>query len=186
MSNLIIETIKNRRSIRSFKEKQISEKQLIEILEAGMYAPSSRNSQSWHFTVIQNKKIIKYISDESTKLMLKSEDSVMVNMGKSMKNIFYNAPTVIVISGNENSNSGAPVVDCAAAIENMLIASESLGLGSIWIGLVKFFFTLQDEVTILNIPKGYIPYYAIAVGYKDDDFKIKEKIINKNVVNYIK
>ncbi|KEI00548.1 nitroreductase family protein [Clostridium botulinum] len=186
MSNIIIETIKSRRSIRGYKNEQITDKQLNEILEVGMHAPSSHNSQSWHFTVIQNKEVINNISNKSKEVMLNHEDSAVVQMGKSDNNIFYNAPTVIVVSGNENSNSGSTLVDCSAAIENMLIAAESLGLGSIWIGQIKFFFTLKDEVKKLNIPEGYKPHYAIAIGYKDEDTKIKDKIINRNVINFIK
>ena len=186
MSNVVIETIKSRRSIRSYKKEQISDKQLQEILDAGMHAPSSHNSQSWHFTVIQNEKVIEHISNKAKEVMINSGDNKIVQIGKGAGNIFYEAPTVIVVSGNQNSNSGSTVVDCSAAIENMLLASESLGLGSIWIGLIKFFFTLEDEVKKLNIPEGYVPHYAIAVGYKQDNIKLKEKVINKDVVNYIK
>ncbi|CAG7840341.1 nitroreductase [Clostridium novyi B str. ATCC 27606] len=185
MSNIIIETIKNRRSIRGYKNQQITDKQLNDILEAGMHAPSSHNSQSWHFTVIQNKELIKHISDKAKEVMLSNKDSKVIEMGK-VHNIFYNAPTIIIVSGNENSNSGSTIVDCSAAIENMLIAAESLGIGSIWIGQIKFFFTLKDEVRKLNIPDGYRPHYAIAIGYKDEDIKIKDKIINRNVINFIK
>lgn len=186
MSNIIIETIKNRRSIRNFIKEQITDKQLNEILDAGMHAPSSHNSQSWHFTVIQNKEIINNISDKSKEVMLNHHDSTVVQMGKRANNIFYNAPTVIVVSGNENSNSGSTIVDSSAAIENMLIAAESLGLGSIWIGQIKFFFTLKEELEKLNIPEGYKPHYAIAIGYKDESVNVSKKIINRNVVNFIK
>ena len=52
----IIESILTRRSIRKYTTRQIGDKDLNIILEAGKYAPSSGNSQSWHFTVLQNKE----------------------------------------------------------------------------------------------------------------------------------
>jgi len=56
--NETLKVIRNRRSIRNSKDEQIKEEELAAILEAGLYAPSGMNSQDWHFTVIQNRKMI--------------------------------------------------------------------------------------------------------------------------------
>ncbi|MDA3845843.1 MAG: nitroreductase family protein, partial [Vallitaleaceae bacterium] len=56
--NQVIETIKNRRSTRKFKPEQLEKEQLEAIIEAGLFAPSAHNEQSWYFTVIQNKELI--------------------------------------------------------------------------------------------------------------------------------
>jgi nitroreductase len=53
-----------------------------------------------------------------------------------------------------------------AAIENMLLAAESLDIGSCWIGLARYYFTLADEVAKLKLPEGYEPCYAVTLGYK--------------------
>ncbi len=63
-----------------------------------------------------------------------------------------------------------PETDCAAATQNMLLLGESLNIGSCWCGFVKFLFESKKGnhyKEILKIPKGYKPYYAIALGYKD-------------------
>lgn len=185
MTNNVLETIMNRRSIRSYKDEQLSEMEVQSILDAGIQAPSANNSQSWHFTVIQNKNIINFISDKSKEEMRKSDNETIVKIGKSEINIFYNAPTIIIVSGKEDVLSS--LVDCSAAIENMLIAAESIGVGSVWIGFVRFFFSLKEEVKKLNMPEGYVPYYAVALGHKKDDNKVTgPSNRNKNVVNYIR
>ena len=183
--NEILKTIKNRRSVRSYMSEKINQEDLNSIIEAGIYAPSGNNDQPWHFTVIQNKEIIQYINDKSKELMTKSETEWMKLMGLNPKtNITYNAPTLIIVSGNNSSLS--PKTDCSAAIQNMLLAAESLNIGSVWLGLVTFFFKLEDEVKKLSVPEGYEPYYGVALGYKSTTKEILAPRRNLNVVNYIK
>ena len=184
MENAVLKAIENRRSTRKYKEEQITEEELQALLDAGIQAPSANNSQSWHFTVIQNKDMINLMSNLSREMMLKSDIEYIVNMGKNVSNIFYNAPTVIVISGKKDVSSS--LVDCSAAIENMLIAAESIGLGTVWIGLIRYFFTFGDEVKKLQIPDGYEPCYAVAIGYKENDRVLGPSKRNKEVVNYIR
>ena len=146
--------------------------------------PSAINAQSWHFTVIQNKELIGQINDKSKEKMLESDDISIRNIGKSMMSIFYNAPTVIIVSGKEDVNSS--LVDCSAAIENMLVAAESIGLGTVWIGLVKFFFTCNEEMKKLKLPDGYELFYAVAVGYKENNNVLAPSKRNRDVLNYIR
>ena len=183
MENEVLKAIQNRRSTRKYKEEQITEEELQAILEAGIQAPTAINAQPWHFTVIQNKEMINYISDKSKEVMLASGNERLVNIGKSSTNIFYNPPTVIIVSTKEDVASGP--VDCSAAIENMLIAAESMGLGSVWIGLAGFFFSLEEEVKKLNLPDGSKPFYAVSFGYKETNTVGPSKR-NKDVVNYIR
>ena len=62
-----LDVIKERRSIRKFKPEQIKEEELQAIIEAGLYAPSAINKQSWNFTVIQNKEILDELEIKSPK-----------------------------------------------------------------------------------------------------------------------
>lgn len=90
---------------------------------------------------------------------------------------------LIIVSGNKNALS--PKVDYSAAIQNMLLAAESLNIGSVWIGLITFFLKLEDEVRKLGVPEGYEPYYGVALGYKSLNKEIIAPKRNLNVVNYI-
>ena len=184
MENEVLKTIRYRRSTRKYKDEQISEEELQTILEAGIQAPSANNSQSWYFTVIQNVDMINFISEKSKEVMLQSDNECIVNIGKKDGNILYNAPTVIVVSGKEDVSSS--LVDSSAAIENMLIACESIDLGAVWIGLVRFFFTLDDEVKKLKLPNGYKPLYAVSIGYRNNDNIPGPSKRNKDVIDYIR
>ena len=98
--NEVLETIKNRRSIRKYSSEQIKNEELDMILESAIYAPTGHNDQPWHFTVIQNKELIDEMSVESKKLMAESPVDWMAKMGRAENlHLFYNAPTVIVVSG---------------------------------------------------------------------------------------
>ena len=128
--------------------------------------------------------MISFISDKSKEVMLQSDNDNIVNIGKKSINLLYNAPTVIIVSGK--TEVGSSLVDCSAAIENMLIAAESIGLGTVWVGLVKFFFTLKDEVKKLKLPNGYEPFYAVSIGYKENNSDLGPSKRNREVINYIR
>lgn len=184
MKNEVLKAIDNRRSTRSYKDEQIDDEELQILLDAAIQAPSAMNSQSWHFTVVQNKEMINTMSEKSKELMAKDENPYVSNVGKGSGHIFHKAPTVIVVSGKKDVSSS--LVDCSAAIENMLLAGESIGLGSVWIGFVRYFFRLEDEVKNLKIPQGYEPHYAVSIGYKKNESEKGPGERNKDVVNYIK
>lgn len=163
--NKVLEVIKSRRSIRKYLPKPLKNKELEAILEAGLYAPSAHNDQPWHFTVIRDKALLERISGLSKELMAKSKLEWMRTMGANKNfDIFYRAPVVVVVSLRKSALS--PLVDCSAAIENMLLAAESMDIGSCWIGLARFWFSMKNEVKILNLPEGYEPCYAVTFGYK--------------------
>lgn len=185
--NEIIQNILSRRSVRVYSDEQIKQEDLGLILQAGLYSPSGCNMQPWHFTVVQNKEIINTLNIESKKEILKSDNDYFKDMASNEKyNIFYDAPTIIIISGEKVAL--VPQTDCAAATENMILAAESLGIGTCWIGLVTFLFrgkNAQEYIKMLEIPEGYEPYYAITLGYKKFP-NPKPQPRRENIVNYIK
>jgi len=164
--NKVMETIKSRRSIRKYLPEQLKEAELQAILEAGAYAPSAHNDQSWHFTVVRNKELLDRMNDKAKELMAAQDADWVRSMGRNkLFHLFYHAPAVIVVSMRKDAMS--PMVDCSAAIENMLLAAESLDIGSCWIGLARYYFSIKEELPRLKIPEGYEPCYAVALGYKD-------------------
>jgi nitroreductase len=168
VENQTIETIKNRRSYRKYVPGQLKEEELQAILDAAIYAPSSCNEQPWYFTVIRNNDLIDRMSEKTKKALLTSGRERFVEMAQNPDyHIFYHCPVVVVVSGNESCIS--PTTDCAAAIQNMLLAAESMDIGSCWIGLVGYYFRQNEEESRkeLDIPDGYKPYYAVCFGYKD-------------------
>jgi len=183
--NDVLNVIKNRRSVRKYKPKQLSDEELNMILEAGLYAPSAHNEQPWYFTVIQNKTLLDAINTRTKEIMMSSDSDWIKKMG-SQENfrVTYNAPTLIIVSGK--SDAMAYQADCAAAIQNMLLAAESLNIGSVWLGLPRLIFDQDDLLEQFNIPQGYLPYYAISFGYKLNDAPRKGPSRNKDVIHIIK
>ena len=187
--NDTIKTIKKRRSIRNYKEKQISDEEIKIILEAGLYAPhgSGQLEEYIHFAVIQNKSILEKINNLAKEFAKQSEMEWLRNFGNDINfNCLYNAQTLIIISYNEKWIQ--PETDCAAATQNILLAAESIGLGGCWLYFpLQAFYSedckkLQSE---LKIPNGYKPITTIIIGYKaDEELNIPKKEI-KNI-SYIK
>lgn len=163
--NSVLKNIKTRRSERKYADKQITDDELDKILEAAIYAPSGHNEQSWHFTIIQNPDLIHQISEGAKEVMKESDVEWIAKMGSIEKlNIFHRAPTVIIVSGRKNAVT--PEIDCAAAVQNMLLAAESLDVGSCWIGFAKFYFQNIENMEKFKIPEGYEVYFGVSLGYK--------------------
>ncbi|MTI79726.1 MAG: nitroreductase family protein [Firmicutes bacterium] len=163
--------IKNRRSTRVYTQEMIQEEELNSILESGMYAPSAGNQQPWHFTVIDNQDVLQRMNEATKDSFKKSSNEQFKKIAGSEKfNVFHNAPIAIIISGDKNAM--LPRVDCAAATENMLIAAESLNIGSCWVQAAIHLFDGDNSDNWkkqLKIPEGYQPLYAIILGYKGKD-----------------
>jgi len=184
--NDVIKTIKNRRSVRKFREDQIKDDELHEIIESGLSAPSGHNDQSWYFTVVRNRDILNDISEGSKSEMRKSAIDWIAGSGRNENlRIFYNAPLAIIVSARKDAVS--PLVDACAAIENMMIAAESLNIGSCWIGFSKFYFNNPESYKKLGIPEGYEAQYAVAFGYKPEGLKLtppeKKREKYYNIIN---
>lgn len=188
MSNQVLETIKKRRTTRAYKEEQIKDESLEAIIEAGIWAPSAHNMQSWHFVVIQNQEIISNLNIDTKEVMKGFHIEEFRKMANNEKfNIFYNAPTVILALYDEKAL--APIKDLAAATQNMLIAAESIGIGACWNGMISIGF--KDEKMEnkyreeLNLPEGYKVGHAIVLGYAKTEV-LRGPARKENTVTFIK
>ena len=184
--NEVLKTISNRRSIRSFKSEQLKRDDIDSIVQAGLYAPSANNGQNCHFTVIQDGAMIEklngWIADEIEKLGNPFlQDLAKRNGGQ----FFRKAPTIIIVSTEMKQRFG--VINAAAAAENMLIAAESLGIGSCWIGSVEILAgsnSLDSYAKELQLPDGYAPQIGITLGYREGA-KPDAPTRKQNLVSYI-
>lgn len=139
--NETMQTIFHRRSIRRFDEKQVEEDALQEILRAGLYAPSAGGRQGVIFAVCQTKEInerlgkIKRANSNprmATAASYVSREQPSIAADPNLQNAFYDAPTVITLFAPKNFLFSRE--DCAIAAENMMLAADSLGIGSCYIG----------------------------------------------------
>ncbi|MEM4701272.1 MAG: nitroreductase family protein [Candidatus Bathyarchaeia archaeon] len=100
-------------------------------------------------------------------------------------NPFWNAPTVILITADKTARFAE--IDCALPAENILIAAESLGLGSLIMTSTELLFASEKGRELkreLGIPEGYEHVCVIALGYKDENPQPKPR--RKDVINYVK
>lgn len=195
--NTILENILNRRTTRAFTEEKVDVEILKEIVNAGLYAPSSKNKQLWHFTVIQDQEVLSNLNLD-TKEAIKKYAKEKVSNEKELEvlisranndafDTFYKAPVAIIIS-KDTTDITSPD-DCAVASQNLMLAAESFGLGSCWIGFIKNLFKLDDVkgkeyCEKFNIPENYIPSHAILIGHKKNPSG-KASARRENTVTYV-
>lgn len=177
--NETINTILSRRSIRKYKDRQIGDDELNIILEAAKYAPSGSNSQTRHFIALQNKeKLLElngYIRVAFKEYPLDENTYRSIRTGKTAAahdeyNFYYHAPTLIVVTDEENY--GNAMADSACAIENMMLAAASLNLGTCWINQVRW---MRNDPAVRNfmlksgMPDNHTVFGSVAVGHRDGD-----------------
>lgn len=180
---MAIDLIYDRRSIRKFQEKDVPVELLNQIIDAGRVAPSAKNRQPWKYIVFGNES-----KEELLKAMeegLEREENGITEIPKSgygipdAKNtlkIMKEAPIIIVVL---NTNAKSPflqidnderiseicdTLSIGASIENMLLAAEEIGLGTLWIANTCFAY--PELVTYLNTEEQLVG--AIAVGYANE------------------
>lgn len=141
-----------RRSTRSFEFKQISDELVHEILKAAMSAPSAGCSDPWHFVTVRSPGMLTRLADFLPNGAFLAE-----------------APLAIVVCGEKERARGMEkdymLMDCSAAMENILLAATFLGLGSCWLGVHP---RLEREMGVrdsLGIPPEITPVAIAAIGY---------------------
>ncbi len=168
--NDTINTILKRRSIRVYKSGQLDGESLEMILEAGRYAPSAMNQQSWHFTVIQNRSLLEKLEASCKTVFLESDVEALREVARRDDfSVFYHAPALVIVTGD--STALAPQYDCTLAMQNMMLAAASLDIGSCWMHSVMMLFATEKGKSVFRdlgivFPERHIPYAAAVFGYR--------------------
>lgn len=161
--NEVVDAIMSRRSIRKYKDTPVEREKLQQIVACGINAPSGMNKQPWHVRVVDNPEYINGI----TELFVKQNPDMANQNG--FKNMFRNAPAVIFVA---SPIDGSGQLYCGMLGENMMLAAQSLGLGTCCLGGPISFMKNTEEalpyLKQLQIPTDYSLLYAIAVGYPDE------------------
>ena len=172
--NPVIEAIMARRSIRQYKDTPVEREKLEIIATCGINAPTGMFRQPWEVRIVDDPEFINGI----TKVYLEADSNAVA--GRGFKNMFRNAPAVIFIAHN---GEGTSEIDCGLMGENMILAAQSLGLGTCCLGgPVRFMATNENArpyVEKLGLSAGYKLLYAIAVGYADEAPEAKPRDISK-------
>lgn len=156
--NETIKSILERRSIRSFTDRKIERDLLEQIVQAGYYAPSGRNLQTWRFTVVQNKEVMERLAQ-----------AVRQALGRGEDYDFYR-PDVLILTSNQRDNP-LGMDDCACALENIFLAAHSLGIGSVWINQFKGICdqpAVREVLHSIGVLQDHLVYGCAALGYPAD------------------
>ena len=159
----VLEAIRTRRSIRRYKSTPVDDKTVELVLEAARWAPSWKNTQCWRFIVVRDNNI-------------KSQLANITTFNNPSTDAIRNAPVVIVAcaelgksgysDGQQASDKGDwYMFDVALAMQNLVLAAHSLGLGTVYNGL----FDAKKAATILNVPAGFCVVSLTPLGYPDQE-----------------
>ncbi|MDX1763316.1 MAG: nitroreductase family protein [bacterium] len=165
--NPVLQTIRNRRSIRKFTNKRVNDAHLRSILEAGRWAPSGLNNQPWRFVTIADASMRQAVSEQT-----------------KYQKVMKAAPLHIAVflDAEQSYNRTKDVQGIGACLQNMLLTVHSLGLGAVWMGEIL---NRREEVEkILGVPKSYELMAVLAVGHpvrssQDSDRKSLSELVFK-------
>ena len=178
--NPVVSAIMARRSIRKYLDKPVEHEKLETVVRCGINAPSGMNRQPWIVRVVEDQKLIADVTE-----VYKQENAEQVKRDKDFKNMFRNAPNLICVCTPAN---GGGELDAGLLGENMMLAAQSMGLGTCCLGgPVRFLLSNTKAkffIERLDIPTDYKLNYIIAIGYPDEQPDAKPRDASK--VKYIK
>lgn len=146
----VLDAIRTRRSIRQFLDKPVPQDLLQQVLSSAMYAPSACNQQPWQFVVIDNRELLREIPQLNSHAAMAAE-----------------APVAILVCGDSSLETipGYWVIDCSAAVQNLLLAAHALGLGAVWTGVYPQQKRVDGFRRLLGLPQNVTPHSLVPLGY---------------------
>jgi nitroreductase len=151
----VFEAIQKRRSVRAYLPDPVPQDKLERILQAASIAPSASNLQPWHFIIVRNGQKREKLARSGLFARFLSQ-----------------SPVVIVGCGNRKASPKWFVVDTAIALQTIVLAATSEGLGTCWVGSFK-----EEQVKdLLNIPDEMSIIALLAVGYPRKKLDLLAKV----------
>jgi len=158
----LLDAIFKRRSIRHYRSEPVRRKVMKNILEAGRLAPSANNAQPWHFIVVTDPELKHALS-------------------QGRWNWFVEDSAFTVVGCGDKCDSWS-TIDTTIALQNMVIAAESQGVGSCWVGD----FNEEEVKNLLGIPDNLKVVCLVTFGYPDETPRHRTKKSLEEIVHYNK
>lgn len=152
----VLKEINNRRSIRKYSNKKVTNEEIEMILKAAMQAPSARNQRPWHFLVLtkeKNNDVIKKIASRIDTMKFIKDASFVI---------------IFMFSEDNLTVKHMAVQDMSSAVTLSLVEAASLNIGSCWCGV----YPKEDRMNIIKEEcqiKGYIPFALVSYGYPKEE-----------------
>ena len=173
------QNLSSRKTIRNFNGKPITDQQLNQILDTAYLAPIGRAKyDSLMLTVITNPDFLD-----------KLQKATALAFGDPNARPLYDAPMLILVSSELTTPEMYNVhySNCAIVVQNMAIGATELGVGAchIW-GAIRALNQNPELLAQLNLPQGFVPCCAIALGQTDEKYTVREVIKNRINTQYFK
>ena len=198
MPSEVLKNIENRRTVRTFTPRMVRQSDLQKILQAANQAPSAHNRQSWRFVVVSGskKQDLALLVNRRAGEYCKSLSALLRMAARSISS----APVVIgVVNTGELMRHGSELMgldgvdtadffrtmeiqSSAAAVENLLLAATSLGISSVWLGVL---YLIKDEVLSFLEESGGEFMAVIPVGYSEKEQTMPPKKTIEAKVKYL-
>jgi nitroreductase len=150
--NPTLHFIFNRRSVRKYESREIPAAMFNDLFEAAMAAPSAVAKDPWHFLLIRNRKTL----DNIVKILPNGQ-------------MLRQAPAAVIVCGDINKTHANEISymlqDLSAAVENLLLAASTLGLGACWLGMHPRPDRIDNIRRLFSLPENIIPMCGIALGW---------------------
>lgn len=169
-----IQAIMRRVSVREYSEREIPDAEVRKILEAGMSGPSCTNARDWSFIVVRDREMLNRMADAN---------------GRPAEPLRHARLGILVCGDLERAFKGAPdywVVDGAIAAQNMILAAQDLGIGSVWLGTWPQMDRVQRQANLFQLPETQVPHCVIAFGYPKQPSAKEKMIYEENRVHFEK
>ena len=161
-----LDNIHSRKSVRAYTSEDVTPAQVETILKAAMAAPSGMNAQPWRFVVVREQATKDKLAGGFNKMIAK-------------------APVVVIVCGKTTGKMGVEnknwTADCAAATENLLLATEALGLGAVWTACYPYEDRMKPAIEALGLPEDISPYCIVPIGHPAGSDKPKDKWKPENI-----
>ncbi|MCR5130568.1 MAG: nitroreductase family protein [Prevotella sp.] len=178
--NPVVQSIMARRSIRKYLDRPVEHEKLAALALCGINAPSGMNQQPWLLRVVEDQQLISQVNE-----VYKKANPEQIKRDPNFKNMFRNAPNLICVCTPAN---GGGQLDAGLLGENIMLAAQSMGLGTCCLGgPVRFLKQNADAkffLDRLDIPADYELCYIIAVGYPDEQPEARPRDASK--VKFVK
>ena len=178
MQNETIRTIMARRSIRQYHALPVAKDTMMQIMTCGINAANGQNKQSWEVRIVDNPTTMQKIQD----LMVTGNQNLQADM---VRGCMRGAPVMAFIARDLGYDFSA--YDCGLLAGNMMLAAQSLGVGSICLGSpVRFINQAENSAEILamlNLSENYELCLCVGFGYANESPAAKPRDINK--VQYV-
>lgn len=184
----VLKAIAERSSIRAYKKEALTETEINSLITAGLQAPTARNLQEIHISVLDGSHPILAEIEKEKRAVLSAgaDEKAKESILKNPDNFYYNAPTVFILSADKDLYWNK--LDAGICAENIVLAAQSLGLGSLIIGIIRGALEGKKKeyfAKALQFPENYEFAIAVAVGHKDTE-KTPHEIDFEKSVSFIK